>query len=359
MKSADRKLDTALADLAHTTGGPPGVSALVDRGGKVRFHRAGRRTVLSGRPFRADDHVRIASTSKAFNGAVALILVDHGVLSLDDTIGEVRPDLPAAWSAVTLRELLQHTSGIPSYEKSPAFIAKFLANPRQYFSPNDIIDAVRDKGLEFPPGTRYGYSDTDNIVVALMAEKALGFSYERQLRKLLFKPLGLKQTSLPEGFDIPRPFIHGYDLTPGQPAEDVSRLLSMSGIWASGGMTSTPRDLNTFIRADVGGRLISKELRRQQLSFVPDSAGDPPGPGDNSSGLAVYRYQTKCGTVYGHTGNLPGYTQFIAASADGKRSVVVTANQQLSGAIGPPAIFSQLRNVFELAACAALAGKSR
>src|SRR5262249_20033676 len=255
-RKADRTLDTALANLAHTAGGLPGVSALIDRGGKVRFHRAGLRTVPHGQPFRSDDFMRIASTSKAYSGAVALILVDDGALSLDDTVGELLPGLPAAWSGITLRELLQHTSGIPAYELQPEFIAKFTTNLRQYFTPMDIIDFVKDKPLLFPPGSKYSYSDTDNFVIGLMAQKALGISYERQLRKFVLKPLGLRQTFLPHGFDMPRPFIHGYDLDPGEPAQDISTLISMSGLWASGGMTSTPRDMDRFIRAYAGGQLI-------------------------------------------------------------------------------------------------------
>ena len=82
----------------------------------------------------------------------------------------------------------------------------------------------------------------------------------------------------------------------------------------------------------------------------------PPGPGKNSAGLALFRYQTKCGTVYGHTGNFPGYTQFIASSSDGRRSIVVSANEQLDlGPLAHPAVFRYMRAAFEAGACAALA----
>ena len=97
------------------------------------------------------------------------------------------------------------------------------------------------------------------------------------------------------------------------------------------------------------------KLRRAQRRFIPGAAGDPPGPGANSGGLTLYRYRLPCGTVFGHTGNFPGYTQFFAASRDGSRSTVVSANLQLDVATGTPGVFSILHRVFQRAACATLA----
>jgi D-alanyl-D-alanine carboxypeptidase len=299
--------------------------------------------------------MRIASVAKAFSGGVALSLVDRGKLSLDDTIGEIRPDLPAAWSQVTLRNVLGHTGGLPEYITSPGFAAALTRNPRGYLSPLDLIGFVADEPLEFPPGSTYEYSDTDNIVVGLMAEAATGRSYERLLRTLVYKRLELRGTSLPDGFQMPRPFVHGYDIDPPQPPEDVSQLISPSGAWASGGIVSTPRDLNTFVRAYGGGRMFASSVREQQFQFLPGGASQPPGPGENSAGLAIFRYRTKCGTVFGHTGSFPGYTQLTATTRGGRRSVIVSANQQLDLTIGPRAPFDAVERVFVRATCAALA----
>ena len=90
------------------------------------------------------------------------------------------------------------------------------------------------------------------------------------------------------------------------------------------------------------------------LGFVPGGASDPPGPGQNSAGLGLFRYETSCGVVYGHTGNFPGYTQFAAASRDGLRSATVSVNLQLRPDLDG-VVFPQLRRTFELAVCAALA----
>ena len=90
--------------------------------------------------------------------------------------------------------------------------------------------------------------------------------------------------------------------------------------------------------------------------MVEGGSSEPPGPGKNSTGLGVFRYQTRCGTVWGHTGNYPGYTQFLASSPDGRRSVTVSVNEQLSPEQGAPGVFDALRRAEGKAVCAALAG---
>ena len=123
------------------------------------------------------------------------------------------------------------------------------------------------------------------------------------------------------------------------------------------GIDSTPADLNTFIRGYVKGQLFDLRTRTQQRRIFEGGRSDPPGPGKNSAGLALFRYETKCGTVWGHTGNTGGYTQFMAASPDGKRSTTVSINSQLSPpSTGDQDVFKALRRAEELAVCAALAG---
>jgi len=130
---------------------------------------------------------------------------------------------------------------------------------------------------------------------------------------------------------------------------DVSAI-SASGPWASGGIVSTPADLNAFARGYIGAVLFSHQVQQQQLTWI-DGESSYPGPGKNSAGLGVFRYETRCGTVYGHTGNIPGYSQFFAATLDGERSVTVSVNEALSEAVKPE-IMQQLRGVDEQAVCA-------
>jgi D-alanyl-D-alanine carboxypeptidase len=193
--------------------------------------------------------------------------------------------------------------------------------------------------------------------VALMAEAATGKSYEDLLRELVYRPVGLRKTSLPRGPNLRKPFIHGYDNDPAQdPPEDVSELVAAGWSWASGGIVSTPADLNTFIRGYVGGKLFDQRTQAKQRRVVEGGSSEPPGPGMNSAGLALFRYETRCGTVWGHTGNTLGYTQFAAASADGRRSVTVSINAQHTLVSGSLDVFRALRRAEKLAVCAALAG---
>ena len=349
---ADTCLDQALARLVRQADGPPGIAVIVQRGEQAALHRAGTGDLADGAPIRAVDSMRLASVAKAFSGAVALSLVADGTLALGDTVGRWLPGLPRPWAKVTLRELLGHTSGIPDFSQTDAFRAALLKSLLKAPPPRVLLSYAGSK-LNFRPGSTYEYSNSDNIIVGLMAEAATGKSYEDELSERVFAPLGLENTSLPRGAAMPAPFVHGYDVAPPHPPEDVSQLFAAGWTWASGGIVATPHDANSFIRAYVRGATTSPSVRMAQFTFRPGNS-EPPGPGRNSAGLAIFRYQTRCGTVYGHTGNTPGYTQFVAASKDGRRSVAVSANAQITPALHPER-FRDLRQIYAQAVEAALA----
>ena len=350
-RTTDAAVQRGLQRLVAAPGGPVGAIATLYRNGRTTVLRAGRADAARPGPPRLGDHMRIASIAKAFSGAVALHLVQEGLLGLDDTIGQRLPGMmPADWSAVTVREMLNHTSGLPDYTRSNGFREQATKDPRGYVSPWQIMDWVRQDHLVFTPGSRYEYSNTDNIVVALVAQRVTGTAYGQLLSTLVFRPAGLTQTTFPtRRISLPPPFIHGYDVEPGKQPQDVTTFLSPSGAWASGAIVSTPADLGAFIRADLGGRFFGKAQRREQLRFVRGSSS-PAGPGTNSAGLAIFRYKARCGTVYGHTGNFPGYVQWAAATADGRRSVTTSLN--IAAPTG--ALLQQLRSVQASAVCALL-----
>ncbi|MDX2672742.1 serine hydrolase [Streptomyces sp. NRRL_ISP-5395] len=345
----DPALQRGLQALVDTPGGPPGAIAVLTAGGRSEVYRAGTSQLGTGRPPRTTDHMRIASTAKAFSGSVALQLTERGALGLDDTIGRRLPRLPAAWHRVTLRQLLNHTSGLPDYTEDPTFVAELTADPRRHFDSRRLLDYVAGDRLRFRPGSAYRYSNSDNIAVALMAEAATGRRYEKLLADLVYRPLGLRDTSLPQGYRLPEPFLHGYAVDPPNAPEDVSTVLSASGVWASGGIVSTPRDLGAFVRGYAGGLGLGPAVRRQQLSFVAGSS-EPAGPGRNRAGLAVFSYTTRCGTVYGHTGNFPGYTQLAAGTKDGKRSLTVSLTSQVNSTTNPR-LLATLRELQEDFVC--------
>jgi D-alanyl-D-alanine carboxypeptidase len=188
-----------------------------------------------------------------------------------------------------------------------------------------------------------------------MAEAATHDTYNELLASQVYAPLGLRHTSLPSGPALPAPYLHGYELNPSGPPDDVSTLVSAAYAWASGGVVSTPADLNAFIRGYTGARLFTRAVQAQQLRFVAGNS-QPVGPGSNAVGLGIFRYRTRCGTVYGHTGNTSGYTQFMVATLDGKRSVTVSISEQITDKSTGDQLsaFRRLRQIEEDAVCVAL-----
>ncbi len=350
---ADVALGRALRRVVRLSDGPPGAAALVQRGSRREFFTAGYADRRTKRRFRPTDHQRTASTGKAMLGAAALKLVDAGVLSLDDTIGKWLPGLPVAWRPITLAQLLQHRSGLAEYASTQGAIDALTNRPREPVAPIQLVRWLGDAPLQFTPGTRYVYRNTDNLVAGLMIEAATGLSLRDELSERVFDPLLLRNTSLPHGYRQPTPFVRGYDAPKNGKREDLSEVVNADYLWAAGGEVSTQADFGRFVRAYAGPSYLKASTREAQRQWVTGQS-DPPGPGTTSAGLAIFRYRTSCGTVYGHTGNLFGYTQFIGATSSGARSVVVSANTQLSATIRPKT-FKSLRAVFQAAVCAAFA----
>ena len=348
---ADRALDRALQRLVTSKVGPPGALVVIQRRNRIKVHRAGVTNLRTGGPLRARNQMRIASVSKAFSAATALSLVDQGVLSLDDTIGARLPELPKDWHPVTLRQLLAHTSGLPDFTASPAFAQSVGASPASAPPPRQLLAFVEGEPLNFPPGSDYSYSNSDNIAVGLMVEAVTGTPYEQALRGKVLGPHRLGRTRMAAGVLLPNPFIRGYAPGASGSLEDVSQVIAFGGwAWASGGLVSTPRNANRFVRAYVGGRLFGAGVQREQYRLFPGGSSKPRGPGQNAAGLGVFRYRTRCGTVFGHTGSILGYTQLIAASKGGRRSLTFTITNQVSDETLP-----ELRKAQVRAVCAALA----
>ena len=328
-------VEDAIQGLVEAEDGPPGVISVIQRGGSRRVFRAGVADTVSERPPRPRRAMRIASVSKAFSGAVALRLAEQGVLDLGATIGEVLPDLPGAWHGVELRQLLHHTSGLPDYTATPDFGPDLNASPQLAPPPIELLAYAEDLDLHFPPGSEYRYSNSDNIAVGLMVEALTGAPYEDALAAKVFERFGLSRTSLSPGVLLDDPFFHGYG-----GGEDVSQLVAFGGwAWASGGIVSTPLDLTRFVRGYA-------PMRRGP--FI-DGKSEPAGPGANRAGLAIFRYDTRCGTVFGHTGSILGYTQLIAANRAGTRSVTFSISTQY-----PAGLLRSLRRAQVDAVCFAL-----
>lgn len=324
--SAGVKLQKAMNAYVAQAGGPPGIVVAIGNGKQFTLRTAGVADIASKAKPAANDQMRLASVAKAFSGAAALSLVSRGKLKLSDTVGELVPGEPAEWNSVTLRQLLGHTSGIPDFSTFDDFIDALVASLQTAPPPRELLSYITEPAL-VDPG-KYHYSNSDNILVALMVEAASHRSYESVLATNVFGPLYLTNTSLPSGSAISQPTMRGYNVKVSPP-EDVTEQFAAGWTWASGGVVSTPADALRFIRGYVSGALVNRSTRAAQFTFRPGSS-EPPGPGVNSAGLALFKYVTSCGTVYGHTGNTPGYTQFVASSADGRHAVAVSINGQIT-----------------------------
>jgi D-alanyl-D-alanine carboxypeptidase len=350
-----KRLQAALDAITSNAAGPPGASVLIERGKRKTYLSSGIANLGSGAAPRPALRMRIASMAKAFSGAVALRLVDDGKLHLDDTVDEVLPGLWPLAGDTTLRQLLQHTGDLPDYIRDQDFIDELMADPAQYMTPEELIGYVSDKPPVPAGGGKYEYSDSDNILVGLMAEAATGRSYESLLRRYIYRPAGMKHTSLPNTIAMPRPFMHGYTISNGTPADD-SELINPALAWASGGIVSTPRDVVRFFRSYLGGDLFDRKLQRQQFDFVKGSSS-PPGPGENDAGLGIFRYHTRCGVIYGHTGSFPGYRLFAASTKDGKRTISFSVNSQIVPPDqGDQDVAKEIRRAQTLAVCRTLRG---
>ena len=209
----------ALRKLVAVPGGPPGAIAVVQVGQRTQVVAAGVGDVASKQAPTSNDSARIASVAKAFNGAITLALVSQGSLSLTDTVGGILPTLPRAWSAATVAELLQHTSGMPDYIKDPTFLRELQANPQQVLTPTQLLAFVANEPLLFTPGSKYDYSDSDNIILGLMDEAVTKGTYEAALEHFVTTPLGLSKTTLPSNSDLSTPYLRGYGVTAGKPRD--------------------------------------------------------------------------------------------------------------------------------------------
>ena len=340
-RAADRAVTRSLAALVAQPDGPPGAYVLVNRDGHVRGYPAGRTQVGGTARPGSGRRMRIASLTKALTAATAYALIAEGRLSLDSTVGEVLPSQPAAWHAVTLRQLLSHTGGVPDFARSPLFARAVATHPRRPPAPATLVGYVAREPLDFAPGSKYRYTNSGPILTGLMIEAVSGEPYGQLLGQRVLVPMGLGATELPLTAAVPAPTLRGYAWGDGHPV-DVTTAVAFGGWgWASGGIVSTPSDVSRFVRRYIP--------TVPDTAFVP-GASSPRGPGTNAAGPGLFRYTTRCGVVYGHTGSILGYTQFMAATRDGTRSAVVSMSTQVT-----PELLGPLRITFDAAVCAALA----
>ena len=328
---ADPASSSALQKAADAVveAGAIGQLSRVDDGLRVIRATSGRADRATGRSLRNDDRFEIGSNTKTMIATVSLQLVAEGRLRLDEPVGNLLPGTNSASSggnAITLRMLLQHTSGLYSYT-DPAFMAGVIAHPRARHRPEQLVAAALRHPLTFAPGTGWAYSDTNYLMVGMILQRVTGRTPADLIRDRIARPLGLRHTYLLTGAesDTGPGYAHGYLGTFTGPTTqptihytDVSTWALGSFAGTAGGVVSTAPELSRFLSALLGGRL----LPPAQLAAMKTTVSAGAGTGIDY-GLGIMRTDTPCGTVWGHTGSTFGHDSYMFGSADGRRTMVI------------------------------------
>jgi D-alanyl-D-alanine carboxypeptidase len=264
---------------------------------------------------RASDRFRIGSITKTFVATVVLQLVGEGKLSLADTVERWVPGLVPNGGAITVRQLLNHTSGLFSYDEDREFLAAADRDPLRKWSPRELVAIATAHEPHFAPGAGWSYSGTGYIVLGLIVERVSGNSLANELRRRVFAPLRLQATSLPTAPRIAGRHAHGYYVRPLEAAGVESPSLA----WAAGALVSNGDDLARFFRALLRGRLLRPQLLRAMQTTLESGAGA-------GHGLGLGAARLPCGTVWGFSGGVAGYSTHAFSSDDGSRQAVLLVN---------------------------------
>jgi D-alanyl-D-alanine carboxypeptidase len=314
---------------------------------------SGTRDVLLTHPIESDDAVRVGSDTKMFVAAVVLQLVGEGRVVLDRPIerylpGALRypadkvPGNPAAYDGrtVTVRQLLQHTSGIPDYASDYPFILNpvFQIVPP---TPQDLVAYAVAKGPTHKPGASWLYSNTDYALLGMMVQRVTGHLLGTEIANRIAKPLGLAHTFFAEAGQkaLPGHFVHGYvtELVP----VDVSAF--EPAIWgAAGALVSSADDMNTFMSALLAGKVLHPAQLAEMQRTVPYL--------DGGYGLGIVSVPLSCGMGWGHAGFLAGYYTFGLAMPSG-RHAFLTFNSTFPVPLTPPSNPRAAYDLLELALC--------
>jgi CubicO group peptidase (beta-lactamase class C family) len=263
----------------------PGLSVAVVRGGKIDVARGfGLANVELAAPASEGTVYEIQSLTKQFTAAAIMLLVEDAKVRLDAPISAYLPHLPEAWKPITVRQLLSHTAGIPDYTEAPGW----SASSRLDRTPDDLLAPIRRRPLEFVPGSRWKYSNSNYYVLGEIIEKAGGRSWAGFLRARIFRPLGMSNTCANDLSDILAGRASGYHWS-GSKIVNVPPV-SPSQKWAAGGVVSTATDLAVWELALRSGKLLGPGSLSQMLSPAKLTPG----------GVAPYGFGNELETDHGH-----------------------------------------------------------
>jgi D-alanyl-D-alanine carboxypeptidase len=307
------QVQRGLDALVTTDGFPGALAAVRQRDGRTRDYTAGVGDLRTGARPPTDGYVRIGSNTKTFTAVVVLQLVGEGRIRLDEPVATYLPGLVPNGAQITVRQLLQHTSGLANYTD---FIPdeEFETGLHRYREPRELLDIAFAQAPDFTPGTSWKYSNTGYIVLGLLIQRVTGRPLAEQITERVIDRAGLRETYFPGVGDesIRTPHPRGYE---GPERVDLTTLDPSWG-WAAGQMIATPSDLNAFFRALLGGGLLRPAELAEMRTTVDASAGLWPGA---RYGLGLAGSALSCGGVYwGHGGDIPGFETRGGATEDGR-----------------------------------------
>lgn len=321
--SLDHKVEAFLTKEWKNSGSP-GMSAAIVRNGKLEYAEGfGLVDVQNQVPATPESVYRLGSVTKQFTSMMIMQLVQEGKLQLDQKAKSILPDqIPDAWSEVTVRQLLNHTAGIPNYTANLAF----LAMVRRSVVHDRILDSVRTKPLDFKPGTKWSYSNSGYILLGLILEKVDGRTYEQNLQSRILDPLGMRETYFVSETSVVPHRATGYSHRSKKLM--ISPYIDMAWPFAAGSMESTVRDLAKWDAALYTDKLLKPELRDQMWTStkLADGTNQPYGFGWATrpiNGIPVYE----------HSGGIPGFTSAIRRAPSVGLTTIVLLNTDDSEAM--------------------------
>ena len=292
--------------------GVPGAIGLVRHDNRTWDGASGLGTVDPARRMRPDDRFTIGSVTKIFVATVVLQLVGEGRLALDDSVERRLPGLVPNGANITIRQLLNHTSGLFDHTVDPRVFAPYFGGDFGFvWQPRQLVAIAAEHPPLFAPGTRHSYSNTGYVLLGLIIEAVTRTGLRHQLQARIFRPLDLDGTTFPlSEVRIRGPHSHAY-LAGADPTGDLLDVtaLSRTWAWAAGGMISTAKDLAQFNRALLRGRLLAPPLLREMLTTVPIEPG-------YRYRLGITMADLPCGTVIGHDGSDAGTQTWVLTSTD-------------------------------------------
>lgn len=254
---------------------------------------------------------RIASLTKQFTAASILLLAERGKLRLQDPVSQYLDDPPAAWTGITLFQLLTHTSGIVNIQDLPSEQAAMMRGG----TPTEIAKRFRDQPLVFPPGQRASYSSSGYILLGMVVERVSGESYASFLQKNIFDPLGMHNSGLDNGLNIVPGLAEGYRQEAGTLRH--AEFIDMRVPYAAGALYSTTHDLSLWEDALFGGRLLK-----------PDSLNQMTTPEQDGFGLGVVVKVENGERFISHTGGIQGFVADLRYYPKDRLSVIVLSNTE-------------------------------